>query len=292
MNPAERIAIIQRTRMTASAALANTLGASDNNSSERGICDRWLKTTANDKAVCAEGWYQPPPGGACILIGHPEDRFGRLNYDSLRNPDTWSRANIMLREDSLVYAYASPFDRETGLIGDIGLTLYRGSEQSIWDHLTRCLEVTIRIASFAEVGMELRELFHYAQQQIQTAELTNETSTTQSGTSNIGHTVPWSYEEYPSEALQCLKQGSMQELRDMISAARVSINSRASVKIQPTMAFTVEPQISSSSAPICSYHLIVTFSEGSKNISPSFDRLFEIFGMEDHLGSTLAKISI
>jgi hypothetical protein len=287
----ERIAIVQHTREATAAALAATLEARSGPSSERDICDRWLASTAKTTSIAAEGWYQPPPGGACILIGHPDDGFARLNYDSLRTPATWSRDDISLDEASVIYAYASPFDRSTGLIGDIGLTLYRGDEQSIRDHLRTCFEVTTRIACHAEVGMELRELFAYAQLQIRGAELTNETSSTQSGATNIGHTVPWTYEEYSDEGQQCLERGDVQDIRDMISNNRVSINSSAALRIQPTMAITVEPQVSSPTAPLCSYHLIVTFSNGTRSISPSFKPLFEAFAMDEYLDAELARLS-
>jgi len=291
MELAERIAIIQRSRAIAAAALADALSPIHETSSEHAICDRWIETIAKHASLCPEGWYQPPPGGASILIGQPGDAFARLNYDSLRNPAIWPRNDIWLRNDSLVYAYASPINRATGLIGDIGLTLYCGAEQSIRDHLSTCLEVTTRIACFAEVGMELRELFNYAQRQIEAAELSNQASSTGSGTANIGHTVPWSYGGYSDEAKECLERGNPRDIRDMISNERVSINSLAALRIQPTMAFTVEPQIASSKIGLCSYHLIVAFSEGKRSISSSFEPLFKAFAMDDYMQTALERLS-
>jgi hypothetical protein len=287
----ERITIVQRTRTIAAAALAGALSHSVEASSERAIRDRWIQNMGKTGSLFPEGWYQPPPTGAAILIGHPEDGFARMNYDSLRTPAIWSRNDISLRNDSLIYGYASPIDRGTGLIGDIGLTLYRGKDQSIWDHLSRCLEVTVRIASFAEVGMELRELFNYAQRQIELADLSNQTSSTKSGMANIGHTIPWTYEEYPEEVKQRLILGNEREIRDLISNARISINDSAAFRIQPTMALTVEPQIASASAPLCSYHVIVAFSEAKKITSPSFESLFKAFEMDHYLGTALAQLS-
>jgi hypothetical protein len=287
----ERIGIIQRTREIAAVALADALDYRLEASSERAIRDRWIQIIGKTASLCPEGWYQPPPTGASILIGHPEDGFARMNYDSLRNPAIWPRNDISLRDDSLIYAYASPIDRNTGLIGDIGLTLYRGTDQSIRDYLLTCLEVTVRIACFAEVGMELRELFNYAQRQIEGAHLSNQTSSTRSGTANIGHTIPWTYEEYSDEAKRYLEQGSACDMRDVISKARVSINDSATLCIQPTMAFTVEPQIASSTAPLCSYHVIVAFSEAKKITSPSFESLFKAFSMEDYMRPALAQFS-
>lgn len=287
----ERIIIVQRTRAIAAASLVDALSSAHQDLSERGICDRWIQFMGRSSSVCPDGWYQPPPGGAAILIGRPEDAFNRMNYDSLRNPNVWARSDISLLDDSLVYVYASPYDRASGLIGDIGLTLYRGREQSILDHLLTCLEVTVRIARFAEVGMELRELFNYAQHQIEAADLRNETSSTKSGTPNIGHTVPWTYEKYSEEAERCFEGGNAHEIRQMISGQRVSVNGLAALKIQPTMAFTVEPQIAASQLPLCSYHVIVTFSEGKKTIVPSFAPLFKAFAMEDYMQDALGRLS-
>jgi hypothetical protein len=286
----ERLSIVQRTRRIAADALTDALHHSLE-ASELAIRDRWIQTIGKTTSLCSEGWYQPPPTGACILIGHPADGFARLNYDSLRNPAIWSRDDIFLRDDSLIYAYASPFDRDTGLIGDIGLTLYRGNDQSIRDYLSTCLEVTARIARFAEVGMELRELFSYALHQIELADLSNQTSSTRSGMANIGHTIPWSYEEYSDEAKQCLERGNARDIRDSISNARVSINDSATLRIQPTMAFTVEPQVASSTAPLCSYHVIVAFSEGKKITAPSFASLFKAFEMDNYMSAALALLS-
>lgn len=288
----ERIRVVQRTRGIAGVALADALNHGHEASSERAICDLWLQTIGKKTpSICADGWYQPPPGGVAVLIGHPANSFARMNFDSLRNPAFWASKDISLSDDCLIYAYASPFDRGTALLGDIGLTLYRGSKQSIRDHLSMCLELTIRIACFAEVGMEFRELFNYAQRQIDAAHLSNETSSTASGLANIGHTVPWSYEEYSGDAVKCIDTGNMRAIGDMISKHRVSINGSATLRIQPTMAFTVEPQIASSTAPLCSYHAIVAFSKATRSISLPFDALFKAFAMDDYMQTALALLS-
>lgn len=288
---AERIAIIHRTRSAAASALAEIFSGGADGSSEREVCDGWLRTLGRTDTICAEGWYRPPPGGACVLIGQPEDKFARLNYDTIRAPAFWSSDHFRLRDDSLVYVYASPFDRETALIGDLGVTLYRGNNQHIWDHLGACMEVTTRVAAFAEVDMELRELFHYAVKQMESVHLINKTSSTRSGVANIGHTVPFSFGSYPDEVMQCLAGKADRDIRDLISGARVSINAQASLSIAPTMAITVEPQIASLAAPLCSYHLIVSFVDGKRTIAPAFSPLFKVFGMESRFSAALARLS-
>jgi hypothetical protein len=286
----ERIATIHRTRDAAASALAEVLRHDEAGASERRLCDEWLRILGNSDSVCADGWYRPPPGGACVLIGRPQDGFARLNYDSLRTPAFWSSEHHTLGDDSLVYVYASPFDRQTGLIGDIGLTLYRGDDEAIWAHLSACLEVTTRVATFADVGMELRELFHYAVKEMEAVELINKTSSTKTGVANIGHTVPWSYEAYSDALKRCLEGDGERDIRDIISGSRVSINADAALAIAPTMALTVEPQIASQTAPLCSYHLIVSFVDGKRILSPSFAPLFNAFEMSHRLGTALARL--
>ncbi len=281
----QRISIAKRTRGVAADALATALCLGPQSQSERTICDRWLSHMGRAIGLSPDGWYRPPPGGVCVLIGQPEDNFTRLNYASLRDPATWSRSDIALRNDSLMYAYSSPFDRDTGIIGDIGLTLYRGTLGWVHEYLATCLNLTAAVARYAEVGMEFRELFDYALKQISAAGLVNETSSTASGIGNIGHTVPWSYENYTEEEWLCLKNGAPGDVRKLISAKRVSINASANLKIQPTMAFTIEPQVRSATAPLCSYHVIVYFSEGNKDIDPLFRELFQAFDMTDYIGS-------
>lgn len=287
----ERITIIQRTRSLAAATLVDALSSTPDGSSESDICESWTHKISDCAPLSREGWYQPPPKGAAILIGDPASKFVRMNYDSLRSPAVWPRADISLHKESLIYAYASPFDRGTGLIGDIGVTLYRGTDQSIREHLIRCLDVTARIARHAQVGMQLRDLFNYGLTQIRAADLSNQTSSTKSGTPNIGHTVPWSYESYPDDARHCFDHGGPTDIRDKISRGRVSINDSATLRIQPTMAFTVEPQIAAAAAPLCSYHVIVIFAEGKKTISSCFGPLFKIFAMEGYMESALAQLS-
>ncbi|MEU6534560.1 hypothetical protein [Streptomyces sp. NPDC047000] len=281
-DPAERIAAVRRTREAAASNLLDALRG-PGEKSERGIQDRWLHGMGKLSGICAEGWYQPPPGGAAVLVGHAGDAHARLNYHSLRHEQTWSRSDIPLADDSLVYAYASPFDRNSAMIGDIGVTLYRGADDTIRRHLATCWELTRKVAGYAEVGMELRTLFRYSQREIRSAELVNETSATRSGLSNIGHTLPWSYGTYSAEALRCLHAGDTAALRSVISDARVSIDDRAVLRIEPDMALTVEPQISAESAPLCSYHVIVAFSGGVKEIISCFEDLFDEYGMEAYL---------
>jgi hypothetical protein len=276
----ERLSSIGTTRSGAANALCSALENGSQGLSETEIRDRWLAGIRQHAPVLSTGWYEPPPTGACVLIGQPEEGFARLNYESLRHAQTWSRDDIRLRDDSLVYAYASPVHSRSAMIGDLGVTLYRGDDPRIREHLVACLAVTMKTAEFASVGMELREVFHFARTVASEAHVSNVASSTASGIQNIGHTVPFSYTDYPADVQGLLDADEDQAVCTAISAARVSVNAQARLVIPHTMAFTVEPQIRSPTAPLCSYHVIVAFIDGEKRILSDFDEMFGSFGMD------------
>jgi hypothetical protein len=180
--------------MIAAQTLAKALNGGSSGLSERELCDRWLTGMRAEPTLLPEGWYTPPPDGLSALIGDPPE-FGRMSYVSLRHPDIWPRADISISGESLLYVYASPVDRDTKMIGDLGVTLYRGTDQRIRRHLSACLEITGQLAEFTAVDMELRDIYHRAAELMRDTGLSNETySTTDvSGGLDVGHTIPWSY---------------------------------------------------------------------------------------------------
>jgi hypothetical protein len=282
---ADRIAIVQRTRAAGAEALASTFSAPGPAPSELSLAERWLAEMRRSPRLLTDGWYQPPPHGLSVLIGQPNS-YERLTYNSLRDPGIWPKDNNRLLPESLIYVYASPTDRVSALIGDIGATLYSGTDAAIRDHLSCCLHVSTQVALYAQVGMELRELFHHAQKLISdiSADLNNYvTSITDSGASNIGHTVPWTYEDYDADDIHCIESSDVTKIADLIRQRRVFLNASSRLLIQPNMAFTVEPRIVSASLPLCGYHLIVTFLDGQKTICSGFNQIFKIFGMDQYL---------
>ncbi len=286
--PTNNADIIQYTRDFAALSLLEALNLQG--ASECAICERWLDKMASHPQICPDGWYQPPPRGAVVLIGDDADKYARLNYESLRHPSSWPRDNIHLSDLSLIYAYASPIHRSTGLIGDIGVTLYRGSQSRIQEYLRACLDLTVRVACFADIGMEFRELYHFASQQLQNAHFKNEASSTATGIPNIGHTIPWSFEPYRDNAAETIRTYGACNLQMEISKQRISIGSDVTMRILPTMAFTIEPQLKADNLPLASYHVIVTFSDGQKKILGGFEPLFSDFSMMSYMESTLDKL--
>jgi hypothetical protein len=279
------VAVIQRTRQAGAAALATVLRRALPEASEYALAGDWLAEMRKDERLLFDGWYQPPPGGLSVLIGEP-DRYARLMYRSLRDPAIWPRTDIALSLESLIYCFASPTDRHTGLIGDLGGTFYAGPSERIREHLSVSLWVSAQVAAHAQVGMEFRELYHYAQTLISKvdADLRNfVTSATDGGASNIGHTVPWSYEDPSPEAKACIATGDAGRIAELISNKRIFLNADARDSILPTTAFTVEPRIVSQSLPLTSFHLIVTFLEGRRSVCAGLSPIFSQFGMDKYL---------
>ncbi len=182
----------------------------------------------------------------------------------------------------MLYAYASPVDRATGLIGDLGISLYRGSNERIQRHVAHCWDVTRRIAHDAKVGMELRELYHTATAIISDQGLRNAiVSVTDADGTNIGHTIPWTDRPMTDDEASAVASGNVTRIAHAVSQARVFVNQSATTRISPGMAFTVEPRLSTGDLPAVGFHLIVGFDDdGRQEIVTEFAPLFERFDME------------
>lgn len=100
---------------------------------------------------------------------------------------------------------------------------------------------------------------------------------------NIGHTVPGSYENWDSQTLKSLKAKKWEKVKDVISKHRVFINRKEDFKIKKGMAFTIEPRpsaLDNSTIPSIFLHTIALFKEnGSKELLTGFNPLFKLAGM-------------
>lgn len=227
-----------------------------------------------------QGWYSPPPKGVAALFG-PENNVGRLAYDNLRKPEFWPQNNIFAGQ-SLGYVYASPVNKASGIIGDFGLTIYRGTDQKIIDHLKRCLLITEKTAEYAQVGMEFGEVYNYCLKLMAEHGLNNQRmlAISSSVKNNIGHTVPWSHELPTEEELKIITGQDFEKLKALISSKRINLNSEELFKIPSTIAFTVEPRMENNNSPMTSFHIIVAFMDGKKEIFGNFNPVFKSLNME------------
>lgn len=286
-----RIQAIGRTRSIAAEALKSALTGIYPRLSESTICERWQTALTSHSTLLPQGWYLPPPGGVSVLIGRPP-YYTRINYVSLRDRSSWPNHESRFQSESLIYLYASPVDRTTAMIGDFAITIYSGNDRAIKDHIATCFQITAYIADYAAVGMEMRELYSYADHLIRSSGLVNsaQSTTDVSGRINIGHTVPWSYTGYDPKIWSAIQNGDGREVAGLISRARVFLTAEQTLRITDDIAFTVEPQMMALHQPKVSFHVIVAFHDGLKQIFANYIELLADCNMIDYLPAGSVRI--
>jgi hypothetical protein len=246
--------------------------------SELDIARHLKQITANHAKTFDSGWYSPPPNGIGVLLGCL-DNLTRLDFDSLRKLENWPKNDYFFERETVGLIYMSPIDRTSGMIGDFGLTLYRGKNQAVRRQLKLAYKITSLMAEHATVGMKLRDLFEFGQKTLTDNGaisgrmfLINDPSDI-----NFGHTVPWSYEMPTGEEQQTIDSGDFNQIKELISSKRVYINRDENFRIPKTCAFTIEPRvvtIDESGQPRLAYfHIMVAFKNGQKIVS-GFDSIF------------------
>ncbi|MBV9349278.1 MAG: M24 family metallopeptidase [Patescibacteria group bacterium] len=289
MTKEERVDICARVRQKASEAVTKILTKSHNPNEAHVAAELW-KEVGKNAELYERGWYDPPPGGAAALFA-PHDSLGRLLFDSLRKKEFWPSAEHTLNSDAVGFVYLSPVHKETGIIGDFAITVYTGTDPHIKGHIQRCLHITEKVAAYAEMGMELREIHAYAQRLLRDEKLSNKrtlTYTDMTGT-NIGHTIPWTYEDHSLPETAIVQSRDFDALKNLISAKRVNLNSEERFRIPETIAFTVELRLEDAEdpgLPNAYYHLIVSFSKGKKKVFSNFNDVFVGMEIEGYLMST------
>lgn len=261
-------------------ALSNLLN-SEEPISEAKLRDAWLQEMIKEDAIFPEGWYWPPPHGIGVLFGTEND--SRLDYDSLRPDQIWPKDNIYLdRKAGLIYAFASPVHKDTGIIGDFGITLYFGDNKDLQKILKTALEIDRAIEKGIKPGQKLSDIYELAQRTIKQAGLDNKiTSVTDPASINIGHTVPASYEPWSKEQQKNIQSGKM---ASVISQARRFISAIENLEVQPGMGLTIEPRpkaIDQPNLPMVSYHTIcLIHTDGKTELLENFDDLFRLAAMD------------
>jgi hypothetical protein len=283
MQAQERIKICKETRILAAQAMAEVL-AENKIISEANFCSKVAKKLSAGQNLWPEGWYSPPPLGVSALFNdaeHPQ----RLLYDNLRKQEFWPKDNNIFAENSLGSIYASPVHKQTGIIGDFGLTIYTGKDERIQKHIKSCLEAVEETAEYAQIGMEFRELHQFCQKLMAEQGLNNNRTITYTDKvkTNIGHTVPWSYEDPTPEELSIINGTDFDKLKNLISSKRINLNEKEDFKIPPTIAFTTEFRAESNKdphLPNASFHLIVSFVDGKKEVLGGFNTVFQATRMD------------
>lgn len=181
--------------------------------------------------------------------------------------------------------YASPVDRVSGIIGDWGMTIYLGDDPAVCAHFRNCLEAMEEGLEHIKPRMQFREIHDTAQTIFKKRHLTNArtlTLTDRTGT-NLGHTIPWTYEDPTNDELNIIWGNDFDALKNTISHKRINVNRQETFIISETIAFTFEARLEDSEnlhLPNVFFHYIVMFREDHKIILANFNNVFEAVGID------------
>lgn len=182
----------------------------------------------------------------------------------------------------MMYWYASPVHIPSGAIGDIGCSLYTGEDRKVRAHLRNVWDTTMVIASKPRVGMSFAELYRLAAETFVSEGFENNIYSAHDGRStNIGHTMPWSYESSTPDERQILASGMREHISDLVSRKRRFISATEQFEITEDTLFTIEPRLSRPGLPTASFHVVVGFVNGEPVVVTEFEPVFALFGMDD-----------
>lgn len=237
--------------------------------------------------IYSSGWYSPPPMGIGVLFASAESP-GRLFFDSLRNPKFWPHSQFCFAENCLGMVYLSPVKAADGTIGDFGLTVYNGRSEKIRHHLRKCLEITENVAEYAQLGMEFRQLYAYAQSLLRENRLTNSGAVAYNDPAgaNIGHTIPWTSHETLDTEEAIFEGRNFEAVKELIARRRIFISPRESFKISRNLAYVVELRMRRSNDPAMPnvfFHILVSFKSGIKCVYTGFNQVFKALKMDSYL---------
>jgi len=280
----DKLAVCAATRMWAAGVVADALKSSKS-FSEFDFSQFALNASSKNARVWDSGWYDPPPGGAAALFASPP-AYERLEFDTLRKEMYWPQKDRILGENDCGLLYFSPIDKATGIIGDFGITVYRGASPEVLKHFEKCLNTLERVASEAEIGMAFRDVHERAQQLFKANGLTNARTVTwndKSGT-NLGHTIPWTFDVPEENEAKIIKAGDINQLKDLISSKRLYLNSQETFIIPETIAFSLEARLESLENPALPnvfFHFVIAFDRRKKKVLANYNQVFDAAGMKN-----------
>lgn len=285
----DKLQIIKSTRKIAADTLFIVLKEAIQNSgsiSEAEFRDKWLAQLRKHSEILPSGWYEPPPFGFGVLFADLHN-LQRVSYDNLRLEKNWPQENIFLdKKNGLAYLFASPVDKQSGIIGDFGITIYFGNNNPIINHLKTYLEISKEIFNFATLGMSFAKVYEYAEELFKRNGLSNQVlSFTDPSKINFGHTIPSTEIDWSEEEIEVIKGEDWNKIKDSVSNRRIFVNKVQNFKIKQGVAFTIEPRLKALNNPnlpiLLSFHTIGLFYEnGKKELLTGFDEIFKLAGMD------------
>jgi len=285
----DKLKICKQTREIAADALYKTLQKvlkSKKPISEISFRDLWLSEMRKSASIFTDGWYMPPPHGIGVLFA-TDSNVERLNFKSIRPEEFWPRDDIFLDlKKGMVLLYAGLVNKKSGIIGDFEITLYFGKNKNIHKQLKVNLDIIHKIFENAKIGMKLSDVYMYGSKLLKENKLVNIIySVSDSTSTNIGHTVPFSYEDMTSEEIKILTSGkkNWNKVCTMISKKRKFVNTVEPLILKPSMAITIEPRSKvkgKKDSPLISFHAIMVIDKnGGKELLTDFDKIFKLTGM-------------
>jgi len=231
---------------------------------------------------------EPVPGYPCPLPPSVFKLFddGVTVVEAVREKEWWPKKNIFMdRESGLLFFYASPVDKKMGIIGDFQLTIYFGKNPKIIELLKKNLNISKKIFSKISPKIRFRDITGIASKLLKKEGLVNAIySTSDPINFNIGHTIPFSNESMSDLEMKTLGKGSWDKVSEMISKKRVFLNLKEDLRVEPEIAFTIEPRSkpkNNLSIPIVSYHTAALFyKNGKKELLTGFEEIFKLVGMD------------
>ncbi|EKD85763.1 MAG: hypothetical protein ACD_37C00630G0007 [uncultured bacterium] len=285
----DKLETCRQTRKIASDSLYKALAKllkSKKPISEVILRDAWISEMQKSKDIFPEGWYDPPPHGIIILFA-TDNNTKRLNFKSARPEEVWPRDDIFLdRKKGIALLYSSPVDKKSGIIGDFEMTLYFGKNKIIKNQLKTNLDIIKKIFEEAKKDMRLSDICLIGSKLLKQNKFVNIVySVTDPTSTNLGHTVPFSYEDMNAKERKLLKLGgkNWKEFRVMISKKRKFVNTIESLTFKAPIAVTIEPRSkikNKKDSPLVAFHGIILFKEnGEKELLTNFDKIFKLVGM-------------
>lgn len=283
----DKLNICKKTRKIASNTLLITLKkllSSNKPISEVLLRDTWLKELRKHKEIFPDGWYNPPPHGICVVFGN-EDAFERINLESMRWEKFWSSDSVFLdKNKGIILAYASPVERESGVMGDFGVTLYLGKNSKIKEYFKNILNSQIQIYNFAKPGISFKKIYNFAETLFKKLEASNDwwINITDKSGRNIGHAIPGISQLWNKKELEIFENGNWKNVCKMIRKKRIFVSPLESFTPKKGDAFTIEHRLKSKlKLPVVYFHTIALFKEnGEKELLTDFDKIFKLAGMD------------
>ncbi len=286
MTSNNKFQVLKRIRKNTVDSLLTTLEKAINMGkiSELEFKNIWLENLEKNPEIFSKGWYDPPPDGVIVLFGD-EKNVDRVSPKSIRPEQFWPKENVYLnKERGLAFLYASPVDRQTGIIGDFGLSIYFGNDPKIRDHYKKSYESVLEIFQAIEVGMKFKDIAKLGKRILASRGLSSMLSSPSDPTgTNIGHSLVGIIPEWTEDELK-MAETDWDSFKELIRTKRIFINEIEEFEVKPGMAFTLEPRPESlidSSLPMVYFHIVVLIQEdGKKELLNEFGEIFKLVGMD------------